>query len=215
MSNVSSFTVIIQAGGRSSRMGQDKALMPFLGRPLIARLVDRLLSGGAGLPGFSIAVVASHPEAYRFLGIPVFPDLLPGEGPLGGLLTALEVSSAEVVAVTACDMPFLNPALLLAQRDLLLVEGADVVIPRSADGLEPLHAVYRRGVCLPAVRAALAAGERRMTAWLRAVRVREMAPAEALAVDPDGLSFTNINTPEEFARAEREAARREGPPSTG
>lgn len=216
MSNTASFTVVIQAGGSSSRMGQDKALMPFRGQPLIARLVERLRGGASGHPpGFEIVIVSNHPEAYRFLGVPLHTDLLPGAGALGGLLTALEVAHSPLIAVVACDMPFLNPRLLLAQRALLLGEDADVVIPRSPDGLEPLHAVYRRSACLPAVRAALEAGERRMIAWFPAVRVREMFIQEISAIDPGGLSFTNVNSPEEFDRAEQEAARREGLPSAG
>lgn len=216
MSNDASFTVVIQAGGSSSRMGQDKALMLFRGQPLIARLVHRLRwDVSAPRPGFEIAIVANQPEAYRFLGVPLHTDLLPGAGPLGGLLTALEVAQSPVIAVVACDMPFLNPQMLLAQRALLLAEDVDVVIPRSPDGLEPLHAVYRRSTCLLAVRAALKAGERKMIAWFPAVRVREMTLQEVSAIDPGGLLFTNVNSPEEFARAEQEAARREGPLSAG
>lgn len=212
MSNDTSFTIVIQAGGRSSRMGQDKALMPFRGQPLIARLVSRLRAGAADNPQiYEIAIVANHLEAYRFLGVPLHTDLLPGVGALGGLLTALEVAQSPVIAAVACDMPFLNPRLLLAQWALLLEEDADVVIPRSPEGLEPLHAVYRRSTCLPAVRAALQAGERKMIAWFPAVRVREMTIQEVSAIDPGGLAFTNVNSPEEFARAEQEAARREGP----
>lgn len=216
MSNDTPFTLVIQAGGRSSRMGQDKALMSFRGQPLITRLVSRLRMGAAdNPPGYKLAIVTNYPDDYRFLEVPLYADLLPGAGPLGGLLTALEVSPSPVIAVVACDMPFLNPQLLLAQWALLLNEDADVVIPRLPDGLEPLHAVYRRSACLPAVRAALGAGERKMIAWFPAVRVREMTLQEISAIDPGGLSFTNVNSPEEFTRAEQEAARREGPLSTG
>ncbi len=193
-------------------MGQDKALMLFRGQPLIARLVDRLRAGAAGNPpGYAIAVVSNRPDDYRFLGVPLYADLLPGAGPLGGLLTALEACTSPLIAVVACDMPFLRPSLLLAQQALLLIAGADVVIPRLPDGLEPLHAVYRGSTCLPAVRAALEAGERRMIAWFPAVKVREMTMSEILPIDPGGLSFINVNSPEEFARAEKEAERLEGP----
>jgi len=199
------FTVVIQAGGQSSRMGQDKALMPFLGRPLIARQVERLRGLDAAL-----LVVTNRPAEYAFLGLPLAADRVQGLGPLGGLVTAFKAASTPVVAVVACDMPFLNPALLLAQRALLEREQVDVVIPRSPEGLEPLHAVYRREVCLPAVRQALAEGKRRMIAWLEAVRVREMNAEEIAAADPTLRSFVNVNSPAEFRQAEEWARAEEG-----
>lgn len=197
MENASNLTVVIQAGGQSSRMGQDKALMPFLGRPLITRQVERLRPLGA-----PIVVVTNRPEAYAFLDLPLIPDDAPGHGLLVGLRSAFHKVNTPLVAVVACDMPFLQPALLLAQRDLLLREDADVVIPRSPHGLEPLHMLYRRAACLPAIEAAIQAGERRVISWLPAVRAREMTVEEVAALDPDFRAFINVNTPEEFRQAE-------------
>lgn len=212
MSQVQSFTIVIQAGGNSSRMGRDKALMPFLGQPLIARLVNRLNAGfSENQTGYEIVVITNRPEDYLFLGVPLHGDLLPGTGPLGGLLTALLVTRSPVIGVAACDMPFLHPGLFLAQRSILIDEEADVVIPRSQEGLEPMHAVYRRSTCLPAVRAALDAGERKMVSWFSSVKVREMTMEEVERIDPGGLSFANVNSPEEFRWAEQEAVRREDP----
>jgi molybdopterin-guanine dinucleotide biosynthesis protein A len=190
-------TIVVQAGGQSSRMGQDKALMPFLDRPLIMRQVQRL----QGLAD-ELLVTTNKPEAYAFLGLPLFGDLIPGAGALGGLYTALHAASHDLVAVIACDMPFVSADLIRAQFDLLVREEVDVVMPRSQEGMEPLHAVYRKNTCLPAVRAALDAGERKMIAWLPAVRLRVM-PAEEVAVfDPEFRSFVNVNSPEEFRQAE-------------
>jgi len=190
-------SIVIQAGGQSSRMGQDKALMPCLGRPLIARQRE-LLTGLAD----ELLVTTNHPTDYAFLGLPLHTDLLPGLGPLGGLYTALSAAQRPLVAVIACDMPFVLAALLRAQCDLLLSEDVDVVIPCSRDGMEPLHAVYRRDACLAAVRAALDAGERKMTAWLSLVRSRVMTADEVSRVDPEFRSFINVNSPEEFRQAE-------------
>ena len=190
-------TIVIQAGGRSSRMGQDKALMPFLGRPLIERQVERLRALDAGL-----LVVTNRPEAYAFLNVPLYPDRVQGLGPLGGLLTAFEAAESLMVGVVACDMPFLNPSLLQAQGEMLEREGADVVIPRSPEGLEPMHAIYRRERCLPAVQRALEAGQRKMTAWFSDVIMREMSSQEIARIDPDFRSFVNVNSPEEFKEAE-------------
>ena len=205
MTDNAAFTVVIQAGGRSTRMGQDKALMPFLGQPLIAREVERLRQLNAG-----ICIIANEPDRYAFLGLPIFTDLLPGAGPLGGLFTAFSVIEAPVVAVIACDMPFVMPELLDAQRALLVQEGADLVIPRSPEGRQPLHCVYRRDTCLPAVQAALESGERKMIAWFHTVRVREMSVTEVAAIGPDFRSFINVNSPEEFTEAEQQAQRLEG-----
>lgn len=190
-------SIVIQAGGQSSRMGQDKALMPFLGRPLIVRQRE-LLTGLAD----ELLVTTNHTAAYAFLGLPLYTDLLPGAGPLGGLYTALSAARGPLVAVIACDMPFVSAALLRAQYDLLTREEVDVVIPCSPNGIEPLHAVYRRDACLAAVRTALDAGERKMTAWLPGVRSRVMMVDEVALVDPEFRSFINVNSPEELRQAE-------------
>jgi molybdopterin-guanine dinucleotide biosynthesis protein A len=179
-------------------MGQDKALMHFLGRPLISRLVDRLSPLADEL-----LVTTNHPDDYAFLGLPLFADILPGQGALGGIYTALSAARQPLVAIVACDMPFVSPALLAAQCDLLEKEAADVVIPHSEVGFEPLHGFYRRETCLPAVRSALERGERRAISWFPTVRVRVMEPDELRLYDPQLLSFTNVNSPEEFHAAEK------------
>ena len=196
-------TVCIQAGGQSSRMGEDKALKTFLGRPLIQRVIERLSPIADEL-----IVTTNHPEGYRFLGLPLFSDLKPGRGALGGLYTAIASASQPIVAVVACDMPFASPALLEAASKLLIAEGADVVIPREADqegksgGYEPLHAVYRRETCLPAIESAIAADQWKVIAWFPQVKIRVVTPEEITRYDPTGLAFWNVNTPEEFAQAE-------------
>lgn len=191
------FSIVIQAGGDSRRMGSNKALLPLRGRPMIEwvlkrvqRLADELL------------IITNQPEELLFLGVRLFTDLMPGTGVLGGLYTALSCAQYELVAVIACDMPFVNARILEAQRALLMSdETLDVVVPQTADGLEPLHAVYRRSTCLPAVKAALFAGQRRMVSWLPFVRVRLFQPNDWLPYDPNGEAFLNLNTPEDFERA--------------
>lgn len=171
--------------------------MPFLGRPLIVRQRE-LLTGLAD----ELLVTTNHTAAYAFLGLPLYTDLLPGAGPLGGLYTALSAARGPLVAVIACDMPFVSAALLRAQYDLLTREEVDVVIPCSPNGIEPLHAIYRKDACLEAVRTALDAGERKMTAWLPGVRSRVMMVDEVALVDPEFRSFINVNSPEELRQAE-------------
>jgi molybdopterin-guanine dinucleotide biosynthesis protein A len=134
--------------------------------------------------------------------LPVFPDRVAGQGALGGLYSALSVSAHPYVVAVACDMPFVNARLLLAQLKLAQASEVDVVIPATPDGLEPLHAVYRRETCLTLVEQALAAGERRMTGWLERAKVRVVSPEETAEYDPRGLAFINLNKPEDLAQAE-------------
>ena len=190
-------SLVIQAGGRSSRMGEDKALKPFLGRPLIQRVVDRLASIVDEL-----LVTTNRPDDYAFLGLRLVPDLFPGRGTLGGLYTAIACASFPIVAVVACDMPFASASLFEAAIRLLVREEVDVVVPRSSGGLEPMHAVYRRLTCLPVIQSALETNQLKVIAWFPRVRVREQTPEEVAALDPRGLAFWNINTSEDFLAAE-------------
>lgn len=190
-------TIAINAGGESSRMGENKALKQFHGQPLIARMVARLRPLAEEL-----LITTNHPEDFAFLEIPMAPDPLPGGGALSGLYTAVAAAHQPLVAVLACDMPFIDVGLLAVQRDLLIAEQVDVVIPYTPEGIEPLHAIYRRVTCLPAIEAALQAGQRRLIAWLPAVKVREMPAEEVSRYDPHFRSFVNVNTPDEFRRAE-------------
>jgi molybdopterin-guanine dinucleotide biosynthesis protein A len=200
-------TVCIQAGGQSSRMGEDKALKPFLGRPLIQRVIERLSPIADEL-----IVTTNRPDDYLFLGLPLFPDLKPGRGALGGLYTAIASASQPFVAVVACDMPFASATLLEAASRLLVEEEADVVIPREAPqaesagksgGYEPLHAVYRRATCVPAIEAAIDADQWKVIAWFPQVKIRALTPDEIQHYDPLGLAFWNVNTPDEFVEAEQ------------
>jgi molybdopterin-guanine dinucleotide biosynthesis protein A len=193
-------TVCIQAGGQSSRMGEDKALKPFLGRPLIQRVIERLSPVADEL-----IVTTNRPEDYAFLDprLTLHTDLKPGRGALGGLYTAIASAKNPLVAVVACDMPFASSKLIQAGSRLLVEEGADVVIAKSDEGYEPLHAVYRRETCLPAIEAAIDADQWKVIAWFPQVKVRLLTPEEIQGYDPQGLAFWNVNTPEEFAEAER------------
>jgi molybdopterin-guanine dinucleotide biosynthesis protein A len=190
-------TVCIQAGGQSSRMGEDKALKMFLGRPLFQRVVVRLSPIADEL-----IVTTNRLEDYSFLNLRLIPDLKPGRGALGGLYTAIASASNPFVAVVACDMPFASATFLDAATKLMVQEGADVVIARSEEGYEPLHAVYRRETCLAAIEAAIEADQWKVIAWFPKVNLRVLTQDEIKHIDPDGLAFWNVNTPEEFAKAE-------------
>ncbi|MEB2334980.1 MAG: molybdenum cofactor guanylyltransferase [Anaerolineaceae bacterium] len=194
-------TVCIQAGGASTRMGEDKALKLFLGEPLIQRVAKRLRPIADEL-----IVTTNHPEDFAFLGVRLIRDLEAGRGALGGLYTAIASAAQPIVAIVACDMPFASVKLIEIATRLLIAEEADVVIPNTEAGYEPFHAVYRRAACLPIVEAALRAGQWKATAWLSQAQTRTLTAAEIQAADPRSLAFWNLNTPEEFAQAEEAAS---------
>ncbi len=190
-------TLAILAGGSSNRMGQDKALLPLSGRPLILRTLERLSPIAD-----EIILSTNAPADYAFLNIPILPDLQPGQGALGGLYTVLNAAKNPYVAAVACDMPFANRALFEYELDFIIKTEADVVIPSTPDGLEPLHAIYQREACLPVIQSALQAKRYKLIGWLQQVNVQLVQPEVILQFDPHGLAFRNLNTPEEFTQAE-------------
>ena len=192
------FTVAVLAGGRSARMGADKSFVRVLGHPLI----EHILAQAAGL-GDETLIVTNRPQDYAYLGLPLFGDVLPDKGALGGLYSALHAARGQHVLCIACDMPFLVRGLL----DYLISlrsEGA-AVVPRIASQTEPFRAVYRRD-CLGMIRTALEAGRLRVSDSLAQLQVRYVDEAEIDRFDPDRLSFVNVNTPEDLERARQLAA---------
>lgn len=194
-------SVVIQAGGQSTRMGEDKALKPFLGRPLIQRVIERIEPIAD-----EIIVTTNRPHDYTFLGLRLIPDLIAGRGALGGLYTALASARGDMAAVVACDMPFASASLIQAATGLLVGEQADVVIAKTEEGHEPFHAVYRPATCVPAIQSAIEADKWKVISWFPSVKVRELSPDEVRMFDPSGLCFWNVNTPEDFSEAERLAS---------
>lgn len=176
--------------------------MLFLGQPLIQRIVKRMSPLADEL-----IVTTNQPGAYRFLSLPLFLDVRPARGALGGLYTALACARQPLVAVVGCDMPFASPSLLSFQARVLQDEGADVVIPLMPAGYEPLHAVYRRETCLPAVEWALDNDQWKLISWFSKVKVRALSQEECRPHDPQGLAFANVNTPQELDEAEAVAQR--------
>lgn len=193
-------TVLVLVGGTSSRMGQNKALLAVGGMRLIERVVQAVRPLGD-----DVLLMANEAGSYTFLGLPCVPDQKPNYGPLMGLYSGLAAAKHELALLVACDMPFLSTPLL--RYMLELAAGHDVVIPRTEDGQHPLHAVYRRSTCLPAIAAAIAQDKRRMIAFHDQVRVREIDEEEMRPFDPSGLALLNVNTPEELALAEHVARR--------
>ena len=188
-------TVAIQAGGRSSRMGRDKALLPLGGKPLIEHVLLRV----AGL-GDEVLITTNQPDDYAFLGLRMVGDRQPGAGALDGLLTALEAASGERVLLLACDMPFVSRPLL--EHMVGIDSDAEVVIPRRGGRLQPLHAIYAAS-CAASVREALKAGEKRMISFFPSVQTYIVEQEILDQYDPEGLSFFNVNTPDDLEQAEQ------------
>ncbi|MDH4198056.1 MAG: molybdenum cofactor guanylyltransferase [Candidatus Aminicenantes bacterium] len=186
-------SAIILGGGDSRRMGgRDKALVKFRGRPLIAWVVDALSEVSD-----DIIVVSNQADAHAGYGARVVPDHDPPCGPLGGIAAGLASARFELGVVVACDMPFLNAGVLR----LLIGRAAraDAAVLRSGNDYEPLHSVYRR-TCLPAVGRRIAARDFSVPSFYPDVRLEVVAESEWRALDPDGRSTLNINTPEDLER---------------
>jgi len=181
----------VMAGGKSRRMGRDKAWLDLGdGRPIVRRVVDVLREVAD-----EVFIVAND-DRFRSLGLAVVPDRFPQGGVLGGIATGVGAAAHDLVLVAACDMPLLRPEMfrLLIERS----EGADAVVPRVGDEYEALHALYTKA-CLPAMERALASGRMRIISFFDDVRVRLLYEPELRARDPLLRTFTNVNTPEELA----------------
>jgi molybdopterin-guanine dinucleotide biosynthesis protein A len=172
-------------------MGTDKALMEIDGRPLVLRVAARLSEVAA-----PIFLAPGRPGRLGPLGYPEVGDEGPGGGPLAGLVAGLALSPHPLVAVVAVDLPLANPEVFRLLAGLHTDE--DAVVPVSATGPEPLHAVYHRAA-LPALRACLAEGSRSLRDALATRRVREVTEAEWRPLDHDGRFALNLNRPEDLA----------------
>lgn len=188
----------ILAGGKSRRMGQDKAWLDLGdGVPLVRRVAAALREVADEL------LVVTSDARFERLGYPIHADRYGETGAFGGIATAVAAATGELVCVAACDMPFPSPAVYRMLVDAIAEH--DVAIPLIEGEYETMHAVYRK-TCLPAMEARLARGQLRVISFLDDVRVRAVSADEIRAVDPELRSFVNLNTPEELARA-RAAAR--------
>lgn len=184
-------TVAIQAGGKSSRMGQDKSFVDFNGRPMI----EHVLESVEGL-GSELLLVTNKPDEYRHLGLTMVGDVYPGLGPLAGIHTTLQHAGNPYALVVACDMPWLNRDLLAHM--ISLRPTADAVVPLWDKFPEPLHAIYSKA-CLEPIEENLRAERLKITRFFGQVDVHYLKRDEIERFDPDGRSFANINTPDELS----------------
>jgi molybdenum cofactor guanylyltransferase len=198
-------TVLILAGGQSSRMGHDKAWLDLAGVPLVEHVARRLMPLAAEIvfstnsPELFAGLIARLPAPARAVA-----DVFEGAGPLAGLHAGLAAAGHDAVLTVATDMPFVDHRLVQVMVDAC--PAVDAVIPRvrgqgyAEPQPEPLHAVYRKR-CLPVIEAALRAGRRRMVSFLAEVQVCYLDEDRLREVDPELWSFQNVNTPAEWDAA--------------
>lgn len=195
---------IVLAGGKGLRLGRDKVLESIGNKSLLERVVSRISSFKSDI----IIVIASwqsFPQLAGYSGLRVVTDIYPGKGALGGIYTGLGVSNSFYNLILACDMPFLNEALL--RYMVQLSPGFDMVVPRLGNMVEPLHAVYSKS-CLPPLEGLLKQSNLKVRDILPLVRVRYVEAEEIDRFDPRHLSLFNINTEADLERA-REIAKEE------
>jgi molybdopterin-guanine dinucleotide biosynthesis protein A len=185
---IDNITGVILAGGKSSRMGQNKALLPFQEKTLIETVAEKLKRI------FSRVILSvNSPDAFSDLHLAIVVDHYPETGPMGAIASVLESGEKRVFCV-ACDMPFLNESLI---EFICSAVVDDAVIPMWRDRPEVFHALYSDSL-LPLFQQSLSTGRYKLTDALDKSRVRYLSESEIKKLDPQGGSFRNINTPAEY-----------------
>jgi molybdopterin-guanine dinucleotide biosynthesis protein A len=181
---------VILAGGKSSRYGANKAFVEVDGIPLIERVAGVLQSIFE-----QTVIVTNSPEEYSYLNMPMRRDVIPGLGPLGGILTGLQMIPGKAGFFVACDMPFLSPDLI--RYMVGIKDPFDVVVPKITWKIEALHALYGTK-CIPFIEKLIQSGNYQIVRLFQYVSVRYVGEDEIVQFDPELRSFFNINRPEEI-----------------
>lgn len=195
LSKIKAITPLILAGGKSTRMGQNKAFVLINGKPMIEVVAEKV----AGMFECSPMLITNTPEVYAYLGLKMVEDIIKNKGPLAGIHAGLSYSRNQFSFIVGCDMPFLNSDLV---RYMVEVKSTyDVIIPRTGDYAEPLHAVYSTH-CLAPIEARLQQNERKIISFFTDVKVRYIERKEIEIFSGGLMSFQNINTQEDLKRAQ-------------
>ena len=190
MDNKHNITGIILSGGKSARMGENKAFIDIDGIPIMNRihaLFKTLFQ--------EIIIVTNQKELFSGLDAKIYSDLIPNGGVLAGLYTGLFFSAYPYSFCVACDMPFLNTSVM--QYLINKIDDSDVIVPRTRDGLQPLHAIYSKN-CLGPIQTTIEQGRYRIIDFYSMVKIKTIDEHEFRSLDPRMKSFVNINTPEEL-----------------
>lgn len=190
-------TGIVLAGGLSSRMGRDKASLPWDETDLLHTVLGTL----APICG-EILVVGSIPRQIRISGVRTVVDQYSGCGPLGGIQAGLSAAANELCFVAACDMPFTDQASVIYLADQ--AADYDAVVAKTDGHYHPLYAVYRKS-CLVPIESLLRTGRCRIIDFYPSIRLREVTAEEMTVFSPDLRMFRNLNSPEDFERFRKKA----------
>ena len=178
--------------------GINKALLRIHGKTIIeitASVLKRIFP--------EVIIITNSPDDFGFLGLPMYKDLIPGKGSLGGLYTGLSLCKGGWAFLAACDMPFLNGDVITHM--LKHLGDSDVVVPRIHGMLEPLHAFYSK-TCLPYIEGLLAEDDLKILNFYHDAKVKEIDEEQLFCFDPELRFIMNLNTPEDLENARRIAA---------
>ena len=186
-------TVYILAGGKGKRLTPHKGLLEIKGVSIINRQIDVLTKLFD-----DVIIITNTPEFYQSLGPGIVEDAIPGKGPLGGIYSALLNSGSRYNFVVASDMPYLNPSLI--KYMLNNSAGYDIIVPAFSGRLEPLHSIYSKG-CINVIEDMIKNNNFKVTDLFSQLKVKKIAEEEVARFDPEGLSFVNINTAQDYRLA--------------
>jgi molybdopterin-guanine dinucleotide biosynthesis protein A len=192
---ITNISGIILSGGKSSRMGENKAFIEIDGVPIIQRIHDLFKTLFS-----EILIVTNEVELFQDFGARIHRDLIPGQGALGGLYTGIYYASLPHAFCVACDMPFLKSSVIRCLMEK--IKDYDVVVPRTEDGLQPLHAIYSKN-CLVPIRKIMEQKHFKIIDIYPMVKVNIVTEDEFRHLDPARESFLNVNTPEELGLIKR------------
>lgn len=187
----------IIAGGKSARMGQDKAFVKLAGKPLIQHVIERSRNLGQS----ETILIVNQPGRYEHFGFAMYRDVCPNKGSLGGIYTALTYAQSPHTLVIACDMPFIQTELLrfmIAQ----ISDAIDIVVPRIGGYPQGLHAIYSQS-CRQPIQEQLAANRLKVIRFYDRMHVCYLDESDYEPYDVDGCSFVNLNTPAELQQARK------------
>jgi len=187
-------TGIILAGGKNTRIGEDKSFIKVGNQTMIERIVSTLSA-----IFHDIIIISNSPESYSSLNCKISPDIVPEKNSLGGIYTGLKVSSTDYNFIFACDMPFLNENLIKFM--IHSIEDVDIVIPRTDRGCEPLHAIYSKK-CIPPIKKQIEKNNLRIIDFFPSVRVKEIEQRDIEKFDSLHTAFLNLNTRQDITKAQ-------------
>jgi molybdopterin-guanine dinucleotide biosynthesis protein A len=191
-----SISGIILCGGKSLRMGENKAFIKIGGIAIINRicaLFKELFE--------EVIIVSNEKELFKHLDSKIHADILPNKGALGGLYTGIYFSNFNYSFCVACDMPFISRSLV--QFLIRNIGDEDVIVPRTKDGLQPLHALYSKN-CLNPIKGIIDQGKYKILDFYNMVKVKMIPEEDFISLDPSKVSFINVNTPEELTWLRRD-----------